>query len=65
MSQYVALPDILPNKASRSVPLDFIQPARASFQAVLRAVELDPPEVNGVRFQTDMILPTCIGEAFN
>jgi hypothetical protein len=55
------LPDIVPNKARRSVPLDFIQPAGASLQAALRSVELDPPQVNGVRWKADMIPPTCIG----
>jgi hypothetical protein len=55
------LPDIVPNKARRSVPLDFIQPAGASLQAALRSVELDPPQVNGVRWKADMVPPSCIG----
>ncbi len=65
MSQRVVLPDILPNKASCSLPLDVIQPARAPLQAASRPVELDSPEVNGILFKTDMILPTCIGETLN
>ena len=63
MSQHVALSVILPNQASRSVPLDCIQPASASLQTALRSVELDPPQMNGVRFKTDRVLPTYIGKA--
>jgi hypothetical protein len=65
VSQYVALSGIFPNKASRSVSLDFIKPARASLQAALRPVELDAPEVNGILFKTDMIPPACIGQVLN
>ena len=46
-----------------ALPLNFIQPAGASLQTLLRPVELDPPQVNGVRCKTDVILPTCIGKA--
>lgn len=65
MSQYIALADIIPNKARRPVPLDAIQPAYAPLQTALRPAELDPPQVNGVRFKTDMVRLTCIGEALN
>jgi len=65
VGQYVALPDILPNKTSRSVPLDVIQPARAPLQTASRSVELDSPEVNGIFIKTDMTLPACIGETLN
>ena len=65
MSQYVALSDIIPNKTCRSAPLDVIQPTHASPKTVLRPAKLDPPQVNGVRFKTDMIRLTCIGEALN
>ena len=47
------------------MPLDIIQPARASLQTAWRPVKLDPPEVNGMLFETDMITLTCIGEALN
>ncbi|NOU11150.1 MAG: hypothetical protein HOO98_14210 [Nitrospira sp.] len=46
-----------------ALPLDFIQPAGASLQTLLRPVELDPPQVNGVRCKADVILLTCIGKA--
>lgn len=65
MSQHVALSDIIPNKTCRSAPLDVIQPTHASPQTALRPAKLDPPQVNGVRFKTDMIRLTCIGEALN
>ncbi len=65
MSQYVALSDIIPNKACRSVPLDAIQPAHASLQTALRSAKLDPPHVNGVRFKTERVRLTCIGKALN
>ena len=65
MSQYVALPCVLPNKASRSLALDIIQPAFASLQTGWRPVKLYPPEVNSMLFQMDMITLTCIGEALN
>ncbi|MFZ1802488.1 MAG: hypothetical protein WAU05_01080, partial [Nitrospira sp.] len=35
VSQHITLPDIVPNKARCSVPLDFIQPAGALLQAAL------------------------------
>ncbi len=65
MSQDVTLPGVLPNKACRSMPLNVVQPASASPQTALRPVKLDPPQVNGVRFKTDMIRPACIGEVLN
>lgn len=65
MSQHIALSDVIPNKASRSVALDVIQPPHASLQTALGPVEFDPPQMNGVRFKTDMIRLSCIGEALN
>lgn len=65
MSQDVTLPDVLPYKASRPVPLDVVQPFPASLQTAVRPVKLDPPEMNGTFFKTDMIRPTCIGEVLN
>jgi hypothetical protein len=62
MGQNIALPGVLANKASRSLALEFIQPAHASLQATLRAAEFQAPEVNSVRFKADMVLPICIGE---
>lgn len=65
MSQYVTPPDVLPNKAGRSKPLTFIQPAHAPLQTASRPVELDSPEVNGIFIETDLILSACIGETLN
>lgn len=65
MSQHVALPEVLTNKSSSPMPLDFIEPAPASFQTPVRPGEIDSPKVNGMVFETDMILPTCLGEALD
>ena len=47
------------------MPLDVIQPPAASLQTALRSVKLDPPQMNGVRFKTDMILSVRVGEELN
>jgi hypothetical protein len=62
MGQHIVLPNILPNKASRSVLLDIVQPIGATLQATSRSVEFDPPEVYAVRFEMELILPTGVGE---
>lgn len=65
MGQHVMPSKILPDKASRPVPLDFIQPTGASLQATLSSVEFDPPEVYAVRFEMEMIVPTGVGEVLD
>lgn len=47
------------------MPLDLIQPARASLQTALGSVEFDPPEMNGILIKTGRIERYCIGEALN
>lgn len=56
MSKHELLSVFGPNKASRSVPLSFIQPLPALRQAVSRSVEGDPPEMNRFRFKLDEML---------
>lgn len=56
MREHIVFSVSLPNKASGTLSLSLIQPLPAFLQAVCCSVECDPPNVDDLRLELDLIL---------